>query len=70
MDKSNEYIDIQTLENFIEKMKKAENNKIHYTMLMTTLFPSLYKNLEEKLKDAYTQGYLTGLHNLDRPQLP
>lgn len=50
----------------INKMLKSlkeieEDDPISFEYVMTALFPTVFFNIQEKMKEQYTKGYIQGL---------
>ncbi len=48
------------IDNYVLMTNKKENIEIPFQYLINSCFPNLYKIFEDKIKDAYTKGFIAG----------
>lgn len=51
-------IKVQTIKHLIEKV--PADAELSFEFILATLFPTCWKNIQNDLKDKYTQGYIAG----------
>jgi hypothetical protein len=49
------------LRKIVKKLDKLDDNTdITFEFLLTALFPSVWNNIQEEMRNQYTRGYLQG----------
>lgn len=60
----NDYVELSRARSIIEKFKdKEEDLKLSFEFIMASFFPTIWENIQNTLKGAYTAGYINGLND-------
>lgn len=51
---------VDRLEHFVSALKRDEQTIVSVELLMGSLFPQLYKNFEQRMKNEHMAGFLEG----------
>ena len=59
-----DYVELSRARNIIEKFKdKEDDTKLSFEFIMASFFPTIWENIQNTLKGAYTTGYINGLND-------
>ena len=59
-----DYVELSRARNIIEKFKDKENDtKLSFEFIMASFFPTIWENIQNTIKGAYTAGYINGLND-------
>ena len=54
-----DYIPLEALRRMLERMKDMpDDTPITFEFICTAFFPTIFNNVQEKINEAYTQGYM------------
>lgn len=49
----------------LDKINFRDNDMVSFEYIVGSCFPNVYENIQIKIKQAYTQGYIDGLNSRD-----
>ena len=52
--------DLEKLINKIRQVVKNENAEVSFELVIASLFPTSWQNIQKALSDQYTRGYIQG----------
>lgn len=52
--------DLEKLINKIRQVVKDENAEVSFELVIASLFPTSWQNIQKALSDQYTRGYIQG----------
>ena len=52
--------DLEKLTNKIRQVVGEENVEVSFELIIASLFPTSWKNIQKALSDQYTKGYIQG----------
>lgn len=66
-------IKLSEVEGLVNKMKNVVGNEdieLSFEFFMTSFFPLCWNNIQEALKQQYTQGYIAGCKDCGQKPIP
>jgi len=58
-----EFSKVRKMVNIIERGGSKGNDQISFEFIIGSLFPDVYNNINQKIKQSYTQGYIDGINS-------
>lgn len=60
------YKKLKKIINNLEKRNFRDEDMVSFEYIIGSCFPNVYKNIQEKLKEVYTQGYIDGKEDREK----